>query len=165
MRFTLFTLVITLATHLFSQSIDVTGTWIGSSTFMQGHSQLKFTLTQKGNEITGEVEAKAENSSDRILYTVKGSIKGTKVSLTPIDIIEKSGLTCMSKSSLSYQLNSNQPILAGRWKGDAKLNTCPPLISGSITLIKEKEVEKVVVKQNSVEIAQKVANSDAIGQA
>ncbi|MEO1255327.1 MAG: caspase family protein [Bacteroidota bacterium] len=165
MRLALFTLITTLTTSLFSQSIDISGTWIGSSTFVKGHTQLKFVLTQNGNKVTGEVEAKAENSGDQIVYTVSGTIQGSKVDLIPVEIVEKSGFACMSKSNLNYKLNNGQLTLTGRWKGDAKLNTCPPFTSGSVTLIKEKLAEKIVATQRPVETTKSVANSDAIGQA
>ncbi len=166
MRFTLFALITTLSTCLYSQSIDVSGTWIGSSTFMKEHSQVKYVLSQKETLVSGIVEVKAENSKNEIRYTVEGNLRGSKLTLKPVESLVKSGMACMSNSELKYSLNNGQQTLTGRWKGDAKLKTCPPLVSGSITLVKEKTVNTIIAGNDEAKgTMQSVADSDAVGKA
>ena len=166
MRFTLITLAAFAANLLFAQSIDVSGTWIGSSTFMKEHSQNKYTLTQKGNKVTGMVASTSENNSNSIKYEVEGTIDDSTLKLKPIKTIEKKGLGCMANIELNYRLNDGQATLTGRWKGDAKMKTCAPLVSGSVTLVREKVVEKVVAGgEPKVAKTQSVSDGDAVGKA
>ena len=167
MRITLITLALLSLTSLHAQTANVSGTWIGSSTFMKEHAQLKYTLTQDGGKVSGIVESKAENSKDAIKYAVEGSIKNSLLKLKPVKSIEKTGLACMANSELTFRLNNGQSTLTGRWKGDAKLKTCAPLVSGSITLVREKVVEKVVTMDQTAEEVgiQNVSDGDTVGKA
>lgn len=164
MRCTLITLLLTLCLSTNAQTVDVSGTWLGTSTFLKEHTQLRYELSQSGNEITGFVFAKNLSKQDSIKTRVKGKIKKGTIILEGEEIIYKTGASCMAKNELSYQLNNGKESLIGRWKGDMKLNTCPPLVSGTVTLFKEvKGTEPMMVAETSQ--TSEIADSDAVGQA
>ncbi len=164
MRSTLITLAFAISFFADAQKIDITGTWVGTSTFLKGHTQLKYELTQKGSQITGFVYAR--NKKDSIKSTVIGTIKDTKVKLIGDEILYQSGTACMANNTLTYSLNNESPTLTGKWKGDIKANTCPPLISGTVTLFKERPISNTpAIAQDSKVSGEKIADKDAVGKA
>lgn len=164
MRCTLITLLLTLCLSTNAQTVDVSGTWLGTSTFLKEHTQLRYELSQSGNEITGFVYAKNLDKKDSIKARVKGKIKKGAIVLVGEEIIYKTGTACMAKNELTYQLNNGKESLIGRWKGDMKLNTCPPFVSGTVTLFKETTVSNPVMVAETSQTAE-IADSDAVGQA
>lgn len=166
MRLILITLLISSAIISgYAQPVNVTGIWLGTSTFLKEHTQLKYELSQTGEVITGFIYAKNLDKNDSIKARVKGKIKNGKIILNGEEIIYRTGMACMSKNELTYQLNSGKESLTGRWKGDMKMNTCPPFVSGSVTLFKENPQEpKPEFAQTSTSTT-KIANKDAVGKA
>ncbi|GAB4235155.1 MAG: hypothetical protein Tsb0034_09170 [Ekhidna sp.] len=142
MRSTLITLFSLASLFAFSQP-DVSGSWYGTATFLKELYQLKYELKQNGEVVTGTVISKSEK--DSIKTRVEGSIRNDQLILTGVEVIEKWGTACMADNELTYRLNNGKPTLTGRWKGNAKFSTCPPLTSGSVTLVRSEE--KVVVTQ------------------
>lgn len=120
-----------------AQSIDLTGVWVGTSTFLNTQTHLTYDLEQEGSNITGLVTAKTVGGSDSIKVRVTGEVRNGKVQLLGEEIIYKTGASCMANNSLVYSNNDGNELLSGRWKGDMRLNTCPPLVSGNVTLFKE----------------------------
>ena len=145
------------------QKPDVTGTWIGSSTFLKEHTQLKYELTQKDNSISGFIYAK--NGGDSIKAEIVGILKNNIITIEGKEVIYRSGMACMAKNELSYHLNNGQETLTGRWKGDMKLNTCPPLVSGTVTLFREKPNRPSVVAKVEKTPAPKISDDDGVGKA
>lgn len=162
------TLLLTLCSITHAQKIDVTGTWLGTSTFLKEHTQLKYELTQEGENITGFIYANNLEKKDSIKASVVGKIKNGKIKLEGEEIIYKTGMACMAKNELTYQLNGNSESLTGRWKGDLKLNTCAPLVSGNVTLFKETKKNAAsgsALAQTEVQPTKEIADKDAVGKA
>lgn len=165
MRFTLITLFITLSIFTHAQKADVTGTWLGTSTFLKEHTQLKYELKQQGEKITGFVYARNLEKKDSIKSSVIGKIRKGIITLEGDEIIYKSGLACMAKNELSYVLNNGTETLTGKWKGDMKLNTCPPLVSGTVTLFREApEAPVPVAMENTPGPTKTIADEDGVGK-
>ncbi len=165
MRNTLITLLVALCSHTYSQEFNITGTWLGTSTFLKDHTQLRYELTQKGKEITGYVFAKNLSKNDSIKSLIEGSIVNGKITITGKEIIYRTGISCMAKNTLEYSLNNGKETLTGKWKGDMKLNTCPPFVSGTVTLFKEEEVASTPIVMQAEDIPTKViAEDDGVGK-
>lgn len=163
MRITLITFFSILLFHSHAQ-IDLTGTWIGNSTFFKDHTQLKYELTQRGDQITGFIYTK--NQKDSLKASIEGQIKNGKITLEGNEIIYRTGLACLAKNELTYSLNNGQETLIGKWKGDLKLNTCPPMISGTVTLFREKPaMEAAVVADANPKPTKTIAEEDNVGKA
>ncbi|WP_436515768.1 caspase family protein [Ekhidna sp. To15] len=166
MRRTLITLLVTLCSFTYAQTVDISGTWLGTSTFLKEHNQLKYDLTQKGSQITGFIYVKNLAKKDSIKARISGTIKKGKIILEGEEIIYRTGMACMAKNELTYQLNNDQETLTGRWKGDLKLNTCAPIVSGNITLFKEKPISNTsAIAQSEATPIHSVAEKDAVGKA
>lgn len=166
MRLTFITLLVTLCTSIHAQTVDLSGTWLGTSTFLKEHTQLKYTLTQKGDQITGFIYAKNLSKKDSIKARISGSIKKGKIILEGEEIIYHTGMACMARNELTYQLSDDNETLTGRWKGDLKLNTCPPVVSGNVTLFKQQTIKSTsLVAQSEVQPTHEVADKDAVGKA
>lgn len=165
MRRTLITLFITICFFSHAQKIDVTGTWIGTSTFLREHTQLKYELKQQGEKITGFIYAKNLDKKDSIKASVKGVIKKGVITLEGDEVIYKSGLACMAKNELTYVLNNGKEILTGKWKGDMKLNTCPPVVSGTVTLFRQESKSIVPVAMETPLPTKTIASEDGVGKA
>lgn len=146
-----------------AQKPNLTGTWIGSSTFLKEHTQLKYELKQTGNAISGFIYAK--HGGDSIKAEVRGTLKNGRITLDGKQIIYRSGTACMAKNQLTYSLNNGQEILTGKWKGDIKLNTCPPLVSGTITLFREKLGQQIAIVGTEDTPTTKISNEDGVGKA
>ncbi|WP_424961517.1 caspase family protein [Ekhidna sp.] len=163
MKHTLITLTILMCFHAIAQKPDLTGTWIGNSTFLKEHTQLKYELIQKGNALSGFIYAK--NQNDSIKAAIEGTIENGTIELNGKEIIYRSGSACMAKNILNYSLNSGQETLTGRWKGDMKLNTCPPLVSGTVTLFREKSNTPIVIAEEEKAPIPKISEDDGVGKA
>ncbi|WP_420315947.1 caspase family protein [Ekhidna sp.] len=149
-----------------AQSDNISGRWLGNSTFLKEHSQLRVDLVQNGTNVTGTIFSKNLNSQDSIKATITGSYKKGRLILEGDEIIYRTGLACMAKNDLNYSVNNGKEMLTGKWKGDMKLNTCAPLVSGTVTLFKDvpsasNVVSTAVDKQPTSNIGEK----DAVGKA
>ncbi|WP_370087701.1 caspase domain-containing protein [Ekhidna sp.] len=166
MRRTLITLFITLSLFTHAQKSDLTGTWIGTSTFLKEHTQLKYELKQQGDKITGFLYAKNLDKKDSIKASVKGVIKKGVITLEGDEIIYRTGMACMAKNELTYLLNNGKETLTGKWRGDMKLNTCPPMVSGTVTLFREEPTAMVTVAMEAESSPTKtIASEDGVGKA
>ncbi len=162
MRLTLINLFTTLAIYSFSQSMDLTGTWLGNSTFLKNYYTLEYEITQTGNEVTAI--ALSYGKKDTVKARLEGILEGNNLELAAQELIYKTGMACMSDNKLTYTLTGNQQTLVGRWKGNAKLNTCPYISSGSITLIKQ-EADQYVQAETSTDEIKTISTEDDVGQA
>ncbi len=166
MRRTLITLLVTLCSFTYAQTVDISGTWLGTSTFLKEHTQLKYELTQRGDQITGFIYAKNLDKQDSIKARISGTIRKGEIILEGEEIIYRSGMACMAKNVLTYQLNADKETLTGRWKGDLKLNTCPPVVAGNVTLFKEQAAAATpALAQSELTPTTEVADKDAVGKA
>lgn len=117
-----------------SQQIDLSGTWEGHSTFLKNSYKLRYEISQQGDRVF--VEAKSVGKEDSVKSKLEGRFIGDKLALEAKQIIYKTGLACMSDHKLEYSFIGEEEALTGRWRGNAKLNTCPYVAAGSVTLIK-----------------------------
>ena len=169
MRITLANLFLSLALISFGQSTDLTGTWLGSSTFLRNHYELEYEITQTGNKVVAIALSKGKK--DSVKARLEGFLVGRTLELEAKGLIFKEGLACMSDNKLVYTLTGNQESLVGRWKGTAKTNTCPYLASGSITLIKKGKTSVQVANRTAekTEVANPepkvISDEDSMGQA
>jgi hypothetical protein len=124
---------------LSAQSNDITGTWIGTSTFLNAQTHLVYELEQEKDQIQGLITAITIDNKDSIKVRVSGKMVDGKLELDGEEIIYRTGSTCMANNLLVYSNKDGNEMLSGRWKGDMRLNTCPPLISGNVTLFRESQ--------------------------
>ena len=151
----------------YSQSVDISGTWIGSSTFLKEHIQVRYELQQEGNQITGYAFSKSTRKGDSIKVILEGSLESNVVTLKGIEVVYRSGTACMANTRLNYAVNEGSELLTGRWKGSPALNTCPPLTSGSVSLVKEKASAPQIVMTDTreVPVGSTIDASDDVGVA
>lgn len=157
-----FSLLILVFYSQFLSGQDVTGTWVGTSTFMNAHTQLRYELSQEASTVTGFVYT--SNAKDSLKATVKGTIKKGVLRLEPNQVIYKTGVSCVAKNELFYKLSNGTETLTGKWKGDMRLTTCPPLVAGNVTLIKQKSV-LITVESDDITKTSTIDSKDAIGKA
>ena len=162
MRAALITFLLSSLLSLSAQKVDVSGTWLGTSTFLKDHIQLVYELRQVGDQLTGYASSYAKG--DSIKTKVEGAIKGDEILLKGVEVVYKSGKMCMSDNELTYQLNGDKKMLVGRWKGNAKLSTCPAIISGSVTLFKEEPKAMTLMPAESLGTTSVVSEEDKVGQ-
>ena len=139
MRNTLTVLFLLFFLSLMGQSLDLTGTWVGSSSFLNRNYELEYEITQQGKKVVAIVLSRS--NKDSVKARLEGFIKGNQLELEAKSLIFKTGLACMADATLKYTLTGNQKTLVGRWKGTAKFNTCPYLASGSVMLLKEQSID------------------------
>lgn len=164
MRITLITLFTFSIFLVSAQSTDLSGTWLGTSTFLKDHFQLKYELDQTDEVITGFATTFNPSNGDSIKVRLEGIVKKSKVSLSGVEIIYQSGLACMADNELTLSINNGQTMLTGRWKGSMDLNTCPPLTSGTVSLMKQ-EVRVTVDVDEVTSSNVQVSADDQIGNA
>lgn len=150
---------------LSAQSVNLSGTWLGTSTFLKDQFQLTYELKQNGATVLGFSTTKNLTNGDSIRVAVRGAIQGTILTLAGVEVIYQSGFACMSDSRLSYSVNNGKGTLSGRWKGNRKLSTCLPMTSGSIMLVKQEELKDQQVTVYSEQADQHIALTDEIGNA
>ena len=120
-----------------AQSSNLTGVWHGTSTYLKEHTQLRYELIQEGNVISGFVFTKSQNGKDSTKAVINGKVENNSVELKGIEYVYKVGLACLAIADLEYKLLGKQESLIGKWKGDLSLNTCPPVVGGVISVVKE----------------------------
>jgi len=145
-----------------AQQINVEGTWIGTSTFLKEHIRVVFELNQEGDEVTGF--STSYTKKDSIKIELEGFQKGEKFLLKGVKVLYKTGTMCMADNELTFQINEGKQMLTGRWKGNAKLSTCAPLVSGSVTLFREELKNSTQVFSESVQATPALVSSDKVGQ-
>ena len=143
----------------------MTGKWIGNATFLNKYSTLEYDLTQEGDKVDAVVLS-YNDKGDTLKVRMAGKISGQRLELTGEEVLYKSGGSiCMADNKLSFTRNGGQQTLVGRWRGNAKLNTCPYISSGSITLIKQEPKQPSLQLVSSVTETKKIAEQDDVGQA
>ena len=148
----------------FSQTPNLTGKWLGSSTFLKNNYQLEYDITQEGDKVSAMILSVSKR--DTVKALLEGVLKGNRIELKAKELIYKTGMACMADNKLEFKITGNQTTLVGRWKGNSKLNTCAYLASGSVMLIKQEQLqlrpEVVSIPKEETKV---IANEDNIGQA
>ncbi len=144
---------------------DLSGEWTGTVEVGKGYLTLSMDLLQKGLHLEGIAEQKSLNGKDSARYIVKGVMDGKTVHLEGTEFVYKTGVNCLSVIDMTYETQGNTAFMTGRWKGDWKLTTCPPGVSGSIKLNRKfPELEKIMPDTEPVSARQvQIANNDFIG--
>lgn len=139
MKITFTTLLAFLVLSPYAQSItrkDLSGTWVGSSTFMKDHIPTRLELVQENGAFTAVLYNKDLKRNDSSKFKMSGVAKGRQIDLKGDSVVYAAPWACMANLTLNLVENGNQLTLTGRWKGDGKFTTCPPLLGGSISLTK-----------------------------
>jgi hypothetical protein len=152
----------------YGQTIDVSGKWQGTVSFMSTQSQIHYEFEQESNKIKGYCLIKSLDNTDSTKIQVKGEVKGNKVSIIPVAYVYQSGTQCAAATKLVFSIQNGKEALLGKWKGDFSFLTCPPLISGNITAYKEivqdqRLIAAVPAPKQSTEST--IGTDDALGQA
>jgi len=136
----IFFLCIATSNLAISQPItDVSGEWHGMIGTPFGDMQITYMLQQKGAHIDGYSVSRSLNGKDSTKIILKGLANGAKVHLRAIRFEYKTGTACLAQNDLMYLKTGEQELLKGRWKGDLKLSTCPPGVSGKINVMREQQ--------------------------
>lgn len=116
-------------------NVDITGRWMGSVEIPLAQDiHAEYTFLQNGLLISGYAKLKSLNGRDSMKYKLSGSVKNGVIHFKGTEFEYKTGSACLSKTELKYSHKNNPPTLTGRWKGDLKLSTCPPGVSGKVEL-------------------------------
>ncbi len=133
---------------------DISGTWYGTSHAVAHPIHMRYELVQTNNMITGTVlSTNKNNSKDTVLYTIQGSIDHRSAELNAIEIIGRTpkGSSCMAAShKLFYDESQGQATLNVKWKGSISLNTCLPVLFGSVTMYRSNPDHSGIQAENTV---------------
>lgn len=136
-------------------SIDLSGDWNGTATFLDSRIRISLELQQDQDKISGFLISKDENNRDSSKKKISGTIRGNQVELKEIEYVYRNDKTCLATSQLILEQNGEIEVLTGKWSGDWKLTTCAPGVSGPIVIYRENGAEKsaeipvIVSKQTS----------------
>ncbi len=128
-----------LCLSLQSQSqdlIDIGGDWDGNSTFMNSQFHVTFSFEQSGSQLEGISTTVSMDQKDSAVVAFTGVIEGNEVEIFATEFVYKQGNACLSNSVLTFTPGEDQNSLIGKWKGDMRLSSCPPLVGGDIKLYK-----------------------------
>ena len=116
---------------------NISGRWNGTVQVPLGEYLLgEYFFTQTGLIINGDVKLKTLNGKDSSKYKFSGSIKQGVVHIKGTKFEYKSPGACLAVTELNYVKENNHEKLIGRWRGDMRLSTCPPGVSGKIELVR-----------------------------
>ena len=148
---------------LWSQDlINVEGKWYGNSTFLKTNYEVLVDIDQQGSQLKGTLMTRTLSGKDSSLVEFKGLIEDQEVKFFPVKFIYKTwGGACMSNLILNFSENENEDALVGKWKGDLKLSTCPPGVSGTTQVYRTKP--KINLQISSAMETRSIAADDEIG--
>ncbi len=167
MKLSLFGLLILFLNVLSGQGlIDVSGEWNGNSNFLKINYQVTTIINQKGSQLEGYSVSKSMNGKDSSKVLFNGVIDGTTVKLFPVKFEYKTGTACLANSILQFSETDGQNALIGKWKGDIRLKTCPPGVSGNLKLYREVQIKEISNQEVvSSSPTKSLDNADDIGNA
>jgi len=85
MRITLTSSLILIAACAFGQVPDLTGKWLGNSTFLKNNFRMEYDITQQGSTVTAIVLSVGKK--DSVKERLEGGIKGNKLELNAEELI------------------------------------------------------------------------------
>lgn len=115
---------------------DLTGDWRGTIQVPGGAVTAFYTLKQNGLKIEGFVQTKSMDGSDSLKARLNGFISKNKIQIRSVEFLYRVGNGCLAVTDFVYTNLNNQESLIGKWRGDLRLTTCPPGISGKVTVSK-----------------------------
>ncbi|MEM9895218.1 MAG: caspase family protein [Bacteroidota bacterium] len=141
MKFLTIALFLIFSFFSFAQEIDLSGKWYGNYTWMGSQAELMYSLSQDGNDVSA-IATSYNSKGDSIVSRMEGTYEPAEQTLIlkAQEVLFKKGKGCMSDNKLVFMQQQGQLKLIGKWSGNAKLSTCPPLVSGNVTLFQEQEV-------------------------
>lgn len=143
----IFTLLIAISvfSSLHAQSVDVSGRWAGTATWLKAALQVEYELTQEGLTIEGYETIHNLNGKDSARMKLKGVIHGSRIRLNGYEFVYKTGSACLSVKELELKRDGSGERLVGRWRGDMKLSTCPPAVGGKVEVAKVSEPQPLTI--------------------
>lgn len=151
------------------EEINIEGKWSGIVTAPLAKDFTgEFHFHQNKGLISGWYKLVTVDKSDSMKVNFSGTIKKAKVLFRGNEFVYQSPMACFSIMELAYDEDQGIQKLAGRWRGNMELTTCPPGVSGAIKLEKVPETsqplqtafgrglqeESAVVKENISTIAE-----------
>lgn len=173
MRFCIAASLLICTLSAFSQNIiNVSGTWKGSSEYLNSTTAITMEIKQNENLIDGFIYGKTLNGKDSTKKAFSGVITGDKIEILETDYIYKTGIDCKAKLLLQYSRTNGNESLTGKWTGDLRLSTCPPGVFGPINVVRANGVQGslpvVQVAENTKPVAgvktEKPAPPDEMGE-
>ena len=136
--------VVTVNVHA-QAPFNLTGEWRGTIQVPGGAITAVYNLKQDGLKIQGFVETKSMDGSDSLKARLTGFIAKNRIQIRSVEFLYKVGNGCLAVTDFVYVNLNNQETLTGKWRGDMRLTTCPPGISGKVTISKIKQVDPLLV--------------------
>ena len=132
----LFTIIYVVVYPMTAQTdFNISGRWNGTVEVPMGEYLLaEYFFTQSGLHVKGNVKLKSINGKDSSKYIFSGSIKNKVIHVRGIEFEYKSLGACLAILELHYGQKNNQQQLNGKWRGDMRMFTCPPGVSGKVEL-------------------------------
>ncbi len=128
-------LLLTIGSAVAQTKVDITGRWTGTVQIPLAQDMLaEYNFIQSGLIISGDAKLKSLNGRDSMKYKLSGAVKNGVVHFKGTKFEYKTGSACLSQTELKYFNENDQPKLVGKWKGDLKLSTCAPGVSGKVEL-------------------------------
>jgi hypothetical protein len=114
---------------------NISGRWNGTVQVPLLEDLLgEYFFTQTGLIVKGDVKLKTLNGKDSSKYKFSGSIRHGVVHITGTEFEYKTPGACLAVTELNYVKENSQEKLIGKWRGDMRLSTCLPGVSGKIEL-------------------------------
>ncbi|MEK6781105.1 MAG: caspase family protein [Bacteroidota bacterium] len=127
---------------------NISGRWNGTVQVPLGEDLLgEYFFTQNGLIVKGYVKLKTLNGKDSSKHEFSGSIKHGVVHIKGTKFEYKSSGACLAVTELNYVKENNQEKLIGKWRGDMRLSTCPPGVSGKIEIARVIDFTPQLVQQ------------------
>lgn len=114
---------------------DISGQWSGTVEVPLSKDLLaEYFFIQTGLGIQGDVKLTSSDGLDSSRYRFYGYISEGKILFEATEFIYRSSGSCLAVTSLTFSRANQVDHLSGKWRGDMRVTTCPPLVSGKIEL-------------------------------
>lgn len=145
--------------------IDVAGEWRGTGDFLKANFFYSVSLEQEGSQLSGFSFQRTLDGEDSAKFIVSGIVDGSTVKIYPQKIAYRTDGSCMSNVVLEFEETGSSQSLLGKWKGDLRLNTCPPGVSGNIKLYRKKVTYSPTNQVQASVPVNEVIQTDDVGNA
>jgi hypothetical protein len=116
-------------------NFDLSGRWTGIVQVPFAKDLVaEYTFIQTGLGLQGEVKLKSLDDRDSSRSRFYGYITDGSILFEGTEFIYKTSEACLAVTSLTFSTENQVDRLKGRWRGDMRLTTCPPMVSGKIEL-------------------------------
>jgi hypothetical protein len=133
----LFAILVCVCAATAQRGFDVSGLWKGTIKIPLGEDlQGEYYFTQSGLIVEGYLKMTSVNGEDSSKYKVSGAIKNGIVHIQGTVLEYSTTRACLAVMELKYSKEGTQEKLTGVWKGDFRLTTCLPGVSGKVEVAK-----------------------------